>query len=154
MGILKTFTKENVKDKDLVLKMLKKEDEYMLGDIGKGVYQSYKSSYETTDILAEFEIAGMILNEFGFIPSKESLNNYRSIINHYYIDPTNYDKDVMNSVVYLRENKLLYYTSPKIVINQKAPDIKTLYTLDNKQTTLYDQFENNKKVLVCAFSAS
>lgn len=154
--VLKDFTQENVEDRDLILKMFKYEDSLLLGDIGQKIYKSYKGS-QVTHMEAEKDIARLVLKHFGFSDKKSSLDVYRKNIGKtYYSDSKTYDEEIAYAVVYRRQNKLLYYTTPEIKINQIAPDISSLYTLDETKFSLHNYIDKSKceKLLVCAFSAS
>jgi len=96
-----------------------------------------------------------ILTCFEFNSSDENLDMYRNAINVYYKNSRECDKEIMNSVVYLRENRLLYYDTPKITIGDKYPDVK-LFDLKGNITMLSSIIESkvHSKTLLAAFSTS
>lgn len=153
----KSFLLVHLHNRSLMLKMLRYEDSILMGEKGQQIYRSHKGT-QTQHLKAEYAIARMTLRKFGFSDDKQSTLNYRRAITVYYRGPTDYDKEVMSSVVYLRANRLLYYTTPKIKKGQTAPDVKTMFHLDGKRFSLYSYLNGvcnrYKKVLVCAFSAS
>ena len=52
-----------------------------------------------------------------------SLDNYRSIFKNYYNSPNDYDKEVLDSVHYMRNNRCVYYKQPIIKIGDNILDI-------------------------------
>jgi hypothetical protein len=127
------FTMKHVRDKSLVIAMLKYEDIYGNGEEGQ-IY------YET---------------ELNFPRSSLMVQNYRKIFSTYYNSPTDYDADVLNSVYYMRENKCVYYTSPEIKVGDKLKDCPLL-TAEGKEIKLFDILKNHKytHAIVGAFSNS
>lgn len=127
------FKLEHVADKDLVIKMLKYEDSLILGSTGKEIYSNplYKPRISLTP---EYTIHRLVLTKFNFDTSDESVENYRKIFGYYYKSPNKYDNDVLSSVTYMRENKCVYYTKPKINKDNIIPDCP-LYNLDGETTT-------------------
>ncbi len=147
---LKSFTQEDVKNKELILKMLKCEDDLYLGNYGQC---AFKSKYNKNGD-AHLSVQRQVLNNFGYNSMDEDLTNYRAIINQYYHGSTDYDEEVMGSVVYLRENKCLYYTVPEIKVGDIYPNCR-VYELNGKtETSLYNVMEGYDKVMVGAFSTS
>lgn len=134
----KPFTEETLLDRDLIIQMLKYEDSIILGDEGKIMYAdpTYKPRVSLTP---EYAIQRKTLSHFGFDTSDASVENYRKIFRTYYESPTCYDKDVLCSVAYMRENKCVYYTDPIIELGQEIPDCD-LYDLYD----LYDLSATNK----------
>lgn len=126
------FTQANLQDKSLILDMLKAEDKLFFSSHGQEHLQSHGSIYNTESGKV---IQREILKQYGFSTDDDSLKTYRLIIQEYYRSPTDYDKEVLDSVVYLRENKLLYYTTPKILVGKEYKDAE-LKTLDNIDITL------------------
>jgi hypothetical protein len=153
-GPTKPFTKESVNDRALVIQMLKYEDTLIHGDIGKQIYTNplYKPRIS---LFPEHTIHRIVLTKFGFDTSDESVANYRTIFITYHKSPTEYDKEVLDSVTYMRENKCVYYTKPVIGKGDKIPNCK-LYTLDGKtETTVYDQLGSEfKYAFIASFSNS
>jgi hypothetical protein len=135
----KPFTLEDVKNRNLVIKMLKYEDTIIHGEIGKQIYgdPSYKPR---TSLFSQFSIHRLVLSKFGFTTSNNDVKNYRSIFLNYYQSPDNYDQEVLSSVTYMRENKCVYYKQPIIQIGDQLPNCR-LYELDGKtETNLYEKF--------------
>ncbi len=157
MGLLsnlKPFSEENIQNKDLILNMLKYEDSIILGNVSKEIFNndSYElfSSLETTYIFHR-----LALNKFGFSSNDSDVANYRKIFGYYYKSPDEYDHDIMNSVAYMRENRCVYYTEPKLEKGDYLPDIE-LYELDGKtKINLHDKINrNNNYTIIGAFSNS
>lgn len=144
------FTKEHVTDRKLIIKMLRFEDSIFKGEFGQAVYKNeYNNKLEP-----QFVIQRRVLTDHGFDTSDHSLENYRSIFKHYYRSPTDYDKEVINSVVYMRENRCIYYTEPIIDIGDRLPNCD-LYELDGTtKTDIYTLAEGYNKCIVAAFSTS
>ena len=81
--------------------MLKYENEYFLSEKGQNFLNEYGNN--VTSLEGSKSIQRLTLNKFG-VESKESdLKNYRSIFNHYYNSPTDYDKDIKFSLLYERK---------------------------------------------------
>ena len=148
------FTTEHIKSKNLVIEMLKYENDLILGPIGKEIYSNFLFKPRIS-LTPEYSIHRKVLTYFNFDTSDESVNNYRSIFKYYYHSPTNYDKDVLSSVVYMRENKLVYYTSPSLKLGQIIPDCP-LWKIDGTtKTSLYDTLGNDfNYAFVAAYSLS
>lgn len=157
MGLIKdlvpfdTFTIEN---KELILKMLKYEDELFLSEQGQKFLNEYGNNI--TSLEGSKSLQRLTLNKFGFKSEEQDLKNYRLIFNHYYNSPTDYDKDILSSVYYMRENRCLYYDTSSINIGDVIPNVN-IYNLDGKtKIDLYSIIKNKNynKTLVCAFSLS
>ena len=151
---IRPFIDDDIKNRDLILKMLKYEDEIIHGDIGKSLYdnESYEhySSLETT-----YVIHRMTLNAFGFKTNDDDIQNYRKIFKFYYNSPTDYDKEVIESVTYMRENKCIYYTAKNYDIDDTFENIE-LYDLTGKnKVNLFDKIDlKDNYTIVGAFSNS
>jgi len=118
---LKPFTSQDVKNKELVVKMLKREDVIMNDEkVGQELYRT-----EKTPLGAVYAIHRLVLIEFGFDSSDESVSCYRTIFANYYQSPTDYDRDVLSAVTYMRENKCVYNSFKKPQKNEML-DVKTL----------------------------
>lgn len=152
--IRKRFTSEDVRNKALVLQMLRYEDSLMLGDVGKAIYAD-KTFAHLTSLDTFYIFHRMTLAHFGFSTDDEDVAMYRTIFSNYYTNPHNYDADVMGAVCYMRENKCVYYSAPQIQIGDKAPDLDLL-TLDGAPTSLHALLSKHthKYVFVGAFSNS
>lgn len=139
------FQIEDLRNRDLILKMLKYEDELYLGEYGQNCF---RSKYNER-LHPHYHIQRKVLNDFNFTTTDESLKLYREIY-HTYPD----DKEIHDSVVYLRENRCLKYTAPKININDIFPNT-VVYGLDGKtEYDLYSIMKPYEKVVVGAFSTS
>jgi hypothetical protein len=150
----RNFTEDDIKNRELVLKMLKYEDEIIHGDIGKSIYdnESYEhySSLETT-----YVIHRITLNAFGFKTNENDLKNYRKIFKNYYNSPTDYDKEVIESVTYMRENKCMYYTGKNYEVGDSYESVE-LYELSGKnKVNLFDKINpEDNYTIVGSFSNS
>ncbi|ARF08934.1 hypothetical protein Catovirus_1_984 [Catovirus CTV1] len=151
---LKVFTLDHIKDKDLVIKMLKYEDSIYLGEKGKEIYEN-EMYRPRISLDPEYAINRMVLLNFGFDTSDESTENYRKIFSHYYKSALDYDKDVLSSVTYMRNNKCVYYTKPVLEIGDQIPNCR-IYKLDGIiETSLFDELGNDFNfAFVGAFSNS
>lgn len=149
----KPFTMEDVANRELVIKMLKYEDSIILGEIGKQIYKNDLYNPRKT-LSPEYAIHRLVLARFDFDTTESSVENYRNIFRNYYNSPTDYDKEVLDCVAYMRENKCVYYTQPIINIGDKLPD-SGLYKLNgNDVTTLYKEIGDAKYTIIGAFSNS
>ena len=150
----KPFTKTDILNKELIIKMLKYEDSIIHGSKGNEIYTNplYKP---TRSLNPEYAIHRLVLQNFGFSTNDTDVANYRSIFSYYYTSPTEYDNDVLSSVTYMRENKCIYYNRPILNIGDKIPDCK-LFDLDGKtEKNLFDIIDNDSKyVFIGAFSNS
>lgn len=98
----------------------------------------------------------MTLDAFGFTTEDEDVENFRTIFRTYYNSSTDYDAEVIDSIHYMKNNKLMFYQKPIINIGDRIPDV-ALYHLDGEtQTTLYDAIrkEDAKYTVFAAFSKS
>jgi len=146
---LRPFTQEDLHNRELVLKMLRAEDQLFMSELGQEHLTNHGGLYslEGNKVLQR-----EILKQHGFTYDDDSLHYYRSVIHEYYNSPTDYDEDVMNSVVYLRENRLLYYTTPKPQPGDSFIDVDLL-TL-NKNKVKLSSLLTKPRTLVAAFSVS
>jgi len=164
------FTEETIKNRQLILEMLKWEDQFYFSPQGQSILSSFGDP--TTSLDGMKAIQRLTLTHYNFNSSDQSLASYRRIFYHYYKDHNDYDHDIINSVYYLRENRILYYISPQLNIGDKIPDV-TLYTIDGKEMSLYsiindvrgindkniidiDELEekNEKDIVLASFSLS
>lgn len=150
---LKPFTIDDLYNRKLMLEMLRKEDELFMSKLGQEHLTQHGglTSLEGNKVLQRD-----ILNRFGYLADDDSLRLYRSVIHVYYKSPQEYDREIMNSVVYLRENRLLYYDTMKPRIGQKYVDVDLL-TLDGTETVKLSSLMPPKpktKLLVASFSTS
>lgn len=109
---LSDFTGSHVKDRDLIIKMLKYEDSLIHNDVG----MMYKTpSYLPSQSLnVEWAVQRLVLTHFGFSNSDDDVLNYRKIFRKYYKNPLEFDREVLDSVSYMKHNKCVYYTQPVI----------------------------------------
>lgn len=157
MGLEKnliSFDLTYIKNKQLILSMLEYEDKLFLSKEGQQFLSEY--GLNTTSLEGSKSIQRKTLNNFGFNSSDTDLANYRKIFHHYYVSPTEYDPQILNSVYYMRENRCLYYKSKPLEINTIIPNLN-IYGLDGK--TQYDlhnliREKNYSKTILAAFSLS
>lgn len=148
------FTIDHVHDKELVIKMLKYEDQYGKSDQVRDFYRT-KLLQPRSTLNAIYATHRVVLDYFGFDTSDESVANYRKIFLTYYKSPTEYDNDVISSVYYMKNNKCVFYTKPMPRIGDKMTNVNLL-NLDGTETTLFDVVHNMKykHCFVGAFSNS
>ena len=74
---------------------------------------------------------------------------------NYYKSPSDYDKDIISSVYYMKNNKCVFYDKPKINIGDNLIDCKLL-DINGNITSLYAILNNNKfkHAFIGAFSNS
>jgi hypothetical protein len=152
---LKKFTQTDVLNKNMVIEMLTYEEQLTKSEYGKELYSNTLNK-PLISLNVEKTLNRLTLTQFGFNTSDESVENYRTIFKTYFKSPTNYDKDVIHSVHYMRENKCVYYTNPPLNIGDKIPNC-SLYNLDGEtKTTLHDIInkKNAKYTVIAAFSLS
>jgi hypothetical protein len=154
MSHLREFTNEIITNRELIIEMLKYEDQVIHGDIGKKIYNDNSYEHYTTHE-AMYAIHRIVLSEFGFRTNENDVKTYRKIFQTYYSSPQVYDKEVMESVSYMRENKCLYYTGKDFRIGDIFEDIN-LYDLSGKnKIMLFDKIQNDDKyTFIGAFSTS
>lgn len=152
------FTQDHVLQKPLVIDMLRYEDRIIHGDVAKAMYADpdYNPRVSMT---IEYALNRMTLNKFGFDTSDQSVRTYRSICKTYWKSAKEYDADVLKSVTYMRENKLLYYQHPNIKIGDCVRDqLKEcrVHDLTGAQTNLLDVGRSvvHKHLIVAGFSLS
>ena len=134
---LKPFTSIDVKNKDLVIKMLNYEEELTKSEFGQSLYKNILNK-PLVSLNVEKTLNRLVLSHFGFDTTDENVEMYRTIFRNYYNSPNDYDKDVLNAVHYMRENKCVYYKNPSLKLDDKIPDCE-LYELNGKEKlTLYD----------------
>jgi len=147
LGEFQPFTSDEVKNRDLVIKMLKYEDSLIHGSVGQQIYGD--SLYKPrVSLFPEYTLHRLVLSEFGFTTSAQDVANYRSIFSHYFRSLDDYDQEVLSSVTYMRENKCIYYKQPVIEIGDQLPNCR-LYELNgNTETNLYDKLGNDFRYMV------
>lgn len=130
------FTTVNVLDRELVIRMLKYEEQLTKGEVGQMMYRNPLNK-PFISLTIEKALNRMVLSEFGFTTTDADVEVYRTIFKTYFRSAENYDEEVINSVHYMRENKCVFYKNPPIVCGQKIPNCE-LYNLDGKtKTTLH-----------------
>jgi hypothetical protein len=156
------FTSNHVSNRNLVIELLLYEDKLFQSQYGQTVYQNTPNALFSSE--PQIIIQRRVLVTFGFSSSDDSIKHYHTIFAHYYNNPFEYDKQVMNAVTYFRENKILYYQKPALQKGQIIPDVM-LQRLINKTnvnketTTLYNEIETKTEIpvngtFICAFSGS
>lgn len=149
------FTQDNVHNRELVINMLKYEEELTKSDYGQSLYRNPMNKPLQT-LTVEKILNRLTLIHFGFDSSDESVANYRTIFRTYYKSPTDYDKEVLDSVHYMRNNKVVYYQQPPLSLGDKIPNC-ILYHLDGtSETSLYDTIlkKESEFTIIAAFSLS
>lgn len=154
------FTDTQLHDRDLVIRMLTWESELMCSPEGQARYK-LAGSGQFTSLDNEYAFNRMVLRNFGFATDDSSVANYRRIFRTYFRGPDEYDKEVIGSSHYMRNNRCVFYKAPKIRCGYTIPDVPLL-TPDSQNTTLYEainryqQVTGNEwsKLFICAFSNS
>lgn len=167
MGIqtkdLKPFTKNDVENKQLVMQMLKYEEQLAKSDTGRELYGNL-SNKPLVGLNVELILNRLTLAHFGFSSDNESVDFFRTIFKTYYKSHTaengniviDYDADVINSSYYMRNNKQKFYKSRVLSIGEKIPDC-VLYKPNGTDTvSLYDTIckTNAKYTFIGSFSLS
>ncbi len=149
----KPFTKFDVKNKKLVIKLLSFETNFAKSSHGQSFY---KNPLNRPQISLDVEkiFNRITLDHFGYDTSDKSVANYRTIFRTYFKSPDNYDEEVIRESYYMIGNKCVFYTNPPLKIGETIPDCN-LATL-NATTTLYDEIKQagGKYTVVAAFSLS
>ena len=149
------FTMNNVNDKELVIQMLNYEETLTKSDYGQSLYKNTLNN-PLISLTIEHAINRLVLTHFGFDTTDSNVDMYRTIFKTYYNSPDDYDKDVLNSVHYMRENKCVYYKMPLLQLGDKLPNCD-LYELNGATlTNLHDVINkcNSTYTLIGAFSLS
>lgn len=153
----KDFDATHVADRDLVLRMLRTEEEILQGEEARLMYAD-ETYAPRRSLTIEHSIQRKVLRQFGFRPSDASLAAYRTIFRTYYDGPTSYDAEILASVTYMRENKLLYYTAPDVHVGQIVSEqLKNchVHSLDSGTMGLLDAAGTGwKHLFVGAFSTT
>jgi hypothetical protein len=149
------FTSHDVNNRDLVINMLKYEEVLAKSEYGQSLY-SNKLNLPLVTLNVEKTINRLTLAHFDYDTTDESVEMYRTIFKTYYRSPTDYDAEVLNSVHYMRENKVVYYQAEPLQIGQVIPNCE-LYNLDGMtKLSLYNAINNNNNnyTVIAAFSLS
>lgn len=133
----KPFTHDNVSNRKLVIKMLKHEEQITKGEYGQSMYRNvYNKPFISLHV--EKALNRKVLADFGFDTSETSVEMYRTIFKTYFKTPKQYDREVIESVHYMRENKCVFYENPPMKIGEIVPNV-VLFRMDGKtETTLHD----------------
>lgn len=148
------FTENHIKDRYLIISMLKYEDSLMLGDTARHIYNS--GTFELFNNLETmYVLHRLTLNHFNFSSDDKSVDNYRKIFSYYFRSPDDYDFGVINSVAYMRENRCIFYKEEKLNRGDVIPNVD-LFQLDGKtQVKLYDMINKEDNLtFIGAFSNS
>lgn len=153
--LLTLFTKKNVLDKFLVIRMLRFEEIFTKSSEGQVLYKNpFSRARISLDV--EHSINRITLDHFNFDTSDVSVAAYRTIFRTYFNAPDDYDKEVINSVHYMRENKCMFYTKPILEIGQTIPDCELVEQNGEKTTSLHAAIkkEDGVHTVFAAFSTS
>lgn len=148
------FTDDHLDNKELIIKMLNEETKIIFDDkFQKNYHNKYMKPYTSMDI--DFIAIRLVLDKFGFDTTNESVVNYRKIFKRYYSDPDEYDEDVINASHYMKNNRLMFYKTKELNIDDKIPNVDLL-NLDSSKTNLYDILGDNKSdyTIIASFSMS
>jgi hypothetical protein len=152
----KPFTEMCVKDRDLVIKMLKYEEQLTKSQEGQDLYRN-RLNNPFVSLTVEKILNRMVLSHFGFDTTDENVEMYRTIFRMYFQSPFNYDAEVIGSVHYMRENKCVFYRLPPLQIGDIIPDCD-LYELNGvTKTTLHQSIAKTNgcdSTVFAAFSMS
>ncbi len=131
---LNKFESKDVENKQLVIEMLKYEEMITFSDMGQSLYKN-TFNMPLTSLCVEKSLNRLTLKHFGYDTSDDNVEMYRKIFSHYFNSPLDYDKDVINSIHYMRENKCVFYKLPRIEIGSVIP-LCDLY--DHKTESKYE----------------
>lgn len=150
------FTKDHVNDRDLVIKMLKHETGIATGEWGQ---QRYRDPGSGTSVSLDNEYAfnRRTLHDFGFNTSDEDVLTFRTIFKNYFKGPDDYDKEVIDSSYYMKNNRCVYYQAEPLANGDLLPNCR-LYKLDGTTATdLHSAIRGSSgasRGLICAYSNS
>jgi hypothetical protein len=149
------FTQEHVKQRDLVIRMLKFEEETTKSEFGQSLYANHLNN-PFVSLTVEKTLNRITLSHFGFSTDDDSVENYRTIFGTYFESPEVYDKEVVDSVHYIRENKCVFYKKPDIKFGQVIPNCALYNLKSGSQEQLHDiiNFANTNYAMLCPFSLS
>lgn len=147
------FTEEHIHNRELVIQMLRYEERLIRSEEGQARYRNpYNRARVSLD--NEYAFNRMTLAHFHFNTTDENVANYRKIFRTYFRSPIDYDKDVIESSHYMRNNRCVFYTAPALKPGDQIPDCR-LYHLDGATTSsLHELVQDSAKTMVCAFSLS
>jgi hypothetical protein len=118
---LPAFTAEHVRDRGLVLRMLRHEDALIHGPVAHAM-NSAESMEPRTSLLVVKTLQRMVLTRFGFANDDGSLHAYRGIFRAYFNDVGDYDAEVVSAVTYMRENRCIFYARPELPVGSCAAE--------------------------------
>ena len=156
-NVAAVFTENMVTQRDLVIKMLVYEEKIATSEWGQARYRNPLNKPRIS-LEVEYMFNRKTLSYFGFDTSDQSLQNYRTIFKTYFHSPDDYDKEVIESSYYMRNNRCVFYKGPILEVGDIIPDC-SLFNLDGKtKTTLYRAIQGpgttTHRSLICAFSNS
>jgi len=158
---LKPFTSKDVSNRELIIRMLRFEDSIIHSEEGRAIYRNPLLQVGTSRN-ADFAIKRKTLTNFGFDTTDASMENYLGSFRNYYRSPTDYDSEVISSVTYMRENRLIYYKTIRPTVNQIIPNCKIQLLephslgYDLPQVDLHSNLKENQSdyYIIHAFSTS
>jgi hypothetical protein len=145
------FTEDHLLDRNLIIQLLQCEDEFSKSAEAIEMMRSF-GKHDLKPIYAMHRFA---LSMHGFNTSDQSVENYRKIFKTYFRSPDDYDRQVIDSVHYMRSNKCVFYKSPLINIGDQMIDVP-LIQLDGTETTLFNVLKTKQfqHAFVGGFSTS
>lgn len=155
--LLQPFTEKHVRDRTLVIKMLQYEETQATSQWGQDRYRD-PTNRVSISLDNEYAFNRKVLYHFGFDTSDESVTWYRRIFKTYFQNPYNYDKEVIESSYYMRNNRCVFYKEQPIVAGDPLPNCRLYMNDGYTETTLHNAIMSGdvstKKAIVCAFSNS
>lgn len=119
------FTRADVLNKDLVIRMLQFEEQYTFSKAGQDLYRNPLNE-PLRKLFVEKTLNRITLSHFGYSTDDSSVSTFRTIFRTYFKSVANHDVDVMDSIHYFRGNKVVFYTQPIINIGDQLPDCRIL----------------------------
>ena len=150
---LKKLSNVDLQNKELVIKMLRWEEEYAKHPMNQERYKN-KLTEPFVSLTNEKAFNRATLLNFGFDTCDDNVNMYRLIFKTYYNSPLDYDKDVINASYYMRNNRLKFYKTLKLHKNDIIPNCNLYLTNGINKTMLYDELNNYDYYMIHAFSTS
>ena len=152
---LKKFEQKDVNNKSLVILMLKYEEQLTKSEFGQSLYKNILNR-PLVSLNVEKTLNRLTLSHFDFDTSDENVEMYRNIFRTYFKSPTDYDKDVINSVHYMRENKHVFYNNKEIKVGDIIPNCDLFDYNSMNKSSLYDILGERKSnhTIMAAFSLS
>lgn len=149
-----SFTEDHCMNRNLIIHMLKYEDEIIHGNVGKSIYANESYEHFTT-LESMYVIHRIVLNAFGFKTTDADVQNYRKIFSKYYKSPTDYDEEVLSSVTYMRENKCVYYKGKDYNIGDTFENVQLYNTNGTIKVNIVDMInKEDNYTFIGAFSNS